>query len=281
MKRLIEAAAVIVLAVSATGPAFPANAANGAGGAIPGRMPGTVDASLLYNSGVEALARGDLGPAVAWLLAAHRVDPRARDIRVSLGVARARTAAMQGDGQERADPPTPPAIALSSTESWWLATLLVVLGALLGTIGALRRSQRGWTIAGIVALSLGGALWGACFLGAREEARHPEAVVAALRAKPDQQHQPRELFCVGGAMLDAGQFARLLGKIHTRARSHQRPAVRDKELEQRGHRDDEDERGNHRFEAATRAGASRASSGIFRNVYAQAMGSHRAISGGT
>ncbi len=200
MKRLIEAVAVIVLAVSAAGPAFPANSTNGAGRSIPGRTPGTGDASLLYNSGVKALARGDLGPAVAWLLAAHRVDPRARDIRVSLGVARARAGAMQGDGQGRADPPTPPAIALSSTESWWLATLLVVLGALLGAIGALR-PQRRWTVAGIVALALGGALWGACFLVAREEARHPEAVVVvpllSVGPAPDERPRPPYLLGVG------------------------------------------------------------------------------------
>ena len=39
------------------------------------------DAAALYNQGTEALRRGDLGPAVALLAAARRIDPRAGDIR--------------------------------------------------------------------------------------------------------------------------------------------------------------------------------------------------------
>src|SRR5207237_9067295 len=58
--------------------------------AAPTPAPTPVDAAALYNSGTEALRRGDLGAAVAFLAAARRIDPRASDLRANLAVARSR-----------------------------------------------------------------------------------------------------------------------------------------------------------------------------------------------
>jgi hypothetical protein len=167
------------------------------------------DAAALYNAGSDALSRGDTGRAVAFLLAAQRIDPRARDIQANLAIAQARAEDVQGAaGRERASPP--PGIALSPEEAWWVAALIALAGALVGGLAALRRAGRGLFVFGTVALALGVLLWGTLLLRAREEQRHPEAVVVVpvLEVGPAPDEQPRSPYLLGG-----GEDVRL-GRTH-------------------------------------------------------------------
>ena len=167
------------------------------------------DAAALYDAGSDALSRGDTGRAVAFLLAAQRIDPRARDIRANLAIAQARAEDVQGAaGRERVSPP--PGIALSPEEAWWVAALIALAGALVGGLAALRRAGRGLFVFGTVALALGVLLWGTLLLRAREEQRHPEAVVVVpvLEVGPAPDEQPRSPYLLGG-----GEDVRL-GRTH-------------------------------------------------------------------
>ncbi|HMI30559.1 MAG TPA: hypothetical protein VK527_02390 [Candidatus Limnocylindrales bacterium] len=164
-----------------------------------------VDAAALYNAGTEALTREDLGPAVAFLLAAHRIDPRARDIRTNLGIARARVEDIQGSEQpERIRPSS--VLALSPFESWLLAAAIAAGGALIGWMAALRQGARRLLLAGSATFAVGALLWCLLLLRAREEARHPEAVVvsAVLDVGPSPDERPRPPFLLG-----AGEEVRL------------------------------------------------------------------------
>ena len=131
-----------------------------------------VDAAALYDAGTEALARGDLGPAVTFLLAAYRIDPRARDIRTNLGIARARVEAAEGSG-DHGMPPAPPPFALSPAESWHLAAALALAGALVAWMAAARPRARRLLLAG-------SALFAACstdrYLGVNAPSRVPVEV---------------------------------------------------------------------------------------------------------
>ena len=162
-------------------------------------------AAALYNAGTAALSRGDLGPAVAFLLAAHRIDPRARDIRTNLGIARARVEDIQGSGEpERIRPSS--AVALSPVESWGLAAAIAAAGALIGWMGVLGSGSRRLLVAGGATFAAGAVLWCLLLLRAREEARHPEAVVvsAVLDVGPSPDERPRPPFLLG-----AGEEVRL------------------------------------------------------------------------
>jgi hypothetical protein len=167
-------------------------------------VSGSVDAAALLNAGTAALHRGDLGAAVTFLLAARRVDPRARDIRTNLAVARARVEERQGSGSRAPAVPSP--LALSAGESWNGAGASALLGALLLLLAALRARRRRVMITGLALLSIGALAGFGLFLRAREEARHPQAVVVApmLDVLPAPDERP-----VSPYLLAAGEEVRL------------------------------------------------------------------------
>jgi hypothetical protein len=164
------------------------------------------DASVLYNAGTEALSRGDLGPAVAFFAAADRLEPRASDIRLNLGLARARVVEQRGEAVAHAGASRLSALALSPAESWWLAALLLTVGAVAGCVRIWRPGRRVWTVAGVTLFASGALFMGACFLRAREEARTPAAVVVVpvLRVGPAPEERPRPPYLLG-----AGEEVRL------------------------------------------------------------------------
>ena len=157
-----------------------------------------VDAAALYDAGTEALARGDLGPAVTFLLAAYRIDPRARDIRTNLGIARARVEAAEGS-VDHGMPPAPPPFALSPAESWHLAAALALAGALVAWMAAARPRARRLLLAGSALFAAGMVFSGALLLRAREEAAHPSAVVVApvLEVGPAPDERPLPPYLLG------------------------------------------------------------------------------------
>lgn len=200
MKR---ARRVLGLAIAAVAASAPLVAAGGAGPTAPvraeARTDSRADAAALYNAGTDALSRGDTGRAVAFLLAAQRIDPRARDIRANLAIARARAEDVQGAGEHgRVSPP--PGIVVSPEEAWWVAASLALAGALIGGLVVLRQGRRGLFVSGTAALALGVLLWGWLLLRAREERRHPEAVVVVpvLEVGPAPDEQPRSPYLLGG-----------------------------------------------------------------------------------
>ncbi len=157
------------------------------------------DASVLYNAGTEALRRGDLGPAVAFLLAARRIDPRAADIRMNLAIARARVDEGQGAG-DRGGPHPASALAISSAESWTLAAVLSLLGVALLWGAALRPRGRRLAFLGAAVFGLGALLGLMLSLRAREESRHPEAVVVSpvLDVAPAPEERPLSPYLLAG-----------------------------------------------------------------------------------
>jgi len=189
-------------AAAATSPAPPPAAAAPA--------PGTsrADAAALYNAGTAALDRGDLGPAVAFLLAAERIDPRAADLRRNLAEARARAAVSRG-----AEEPSGPTawIPVTPAEAWWLAAALLAAGALLAALVHLRpgpatRFPRWLRAAAHLSAVAGLILALALTLRAREESIHPLAVVVvtSLPAGPAPDERPRPPYLLG-----AGETVRL------------------------------------------------------------------------
>jgi hypothetical protein len=169
--------------------------------ATPAAAKTGVDASALYNRGSDALRRGDLGPAVAQLLAARRIDPRAHDIRTNLAIARSRVD--EREGGDQASTRIPSALALSAPEAWNLAGALAAMGALLLLLAA---SRRGLLILGGSVFAAGAFFGLGLLLRAREEARHPTAVVVApmLEVLPAPEERP-----VSPYLLGAGEEVRL------------------------------------------------------------------------
>jgi hypothetical protein len=168
----------------------------------------TADASVLYNAGTAALERGEPGPAVAFLLAAERLDARAADVRRNLAEARARAAAARG-AEEPGESPAP--LPLAPREAWWLSCALLGAGALLASAprvvgGGGRRVVRALSVSGHAALAGGILLAAWLALRAREEAVHPEAVVLAptLPVGPAPDERPRPPYLLG-----AGEVVRL------------------------------------------------------------------------
>jgi len=157
-----------------------------------------VDAAALYNAGTEALGRRDLGPAVTFLLAAYRIDPRARDIRTNLGIARARVEESQGSA-DQAPHPAPPPIALSWTESWYLAIAFAMAGALISWLAAMRPRSTRLLVAGSAFFALGILSFSALLLRAHEEGVHPSAVVVApvLEVGPAPDERPLPPYLLG------------------------------------------------------------------------------------
>lgn len=134
------------------------------------------DASTLYNAGTIALEHGAIGPSVAFLVAAARLDPRASDIRANL--AQAEAASVRARGGDATDPRTfgLPAL-LSAREGWWLAAALLACGALLAVAGTVRATPRRIRILGATLLVLGVLASAYLHIQAWEEKSHPEAVV--------------------------------------------------------------------------------------------------------
>ena len=149
------------------------------------------DASALYNEGTDALARGSLGRAVLFLLAAKRIDPRARDIRTNLAIARARVEEIQG-AQTSGGARVPSPFTISQRDGWALSGALAFVGALLAWTASLRPDRRRLFLAGGAAFATGVLLFGGLALRAVEERRHPEAVVVApvLDVMPAPDERP-------------------------------------------------------------------------------------------
>lgn len=181
LSRVLRACAAILAVVSLGGAA---RAREAAGDSIPRPDSTSIasakadapDASTLYNAGTIALERGAIGPSVAFLAAAARLDPRASDIRANL--AQAEAASVRARGGDVTDQRTfgLPAL-LSAREGWWLAAALLACGALLAVAGAVRPMPRRIRVVGPTLLVLGVLASAYLHIRAWEEKSHPEAVV--------------------------------------------------------------------------------------------------------
>ena len=167
--------------------------------------PSSVDASTLYNAGTTALERGEIGPAVAFLVAARRLEPRASDIRANLESAEA--ASIRARGGDASDPDTfeIPTL-LSAHEAWWLVVALLAAGALLVVLGVAWKLPAPWRRASTVLLVAGVLLSGWRHIQAWEEGTHPEAVVVvpALSVERGPNEPSR-----AAVLLGAGERVRL------------------------------------------------------------------------
>ncbi|HEU4941149.1 MAG TPA: hypothetical protein VFT97_05980 [Candidatus Eisenbacteria bacterium] len=135
-------------------------------------------ADVLYNAGTEALDRGDVGPAVAFLAAAARLEPRARDIQVNLTQATAAAARARGvESQDEIDIPRD--IPLATDEMAWIGAILLALGAAGGIAVRVARVPRPVAYAAIATVIAGVAIHAWLLARAHAEAVHPEAVVVA------------------------------------------------------------------------------------------------------
>lgn len=154
----------------------------------------TGDASILYDAGTLALERGQIGEAVALLAASRRIDPRAGDARRNLAIAENQVIAARGESPTAL--PSGPSLALSTAEGWWLAALLLAIGAAAGILTLWeRRSERVriLRVAAIVAVVAGVAISAWLGAAADRERRHPEAVVvaASVEARRGVDEAPR------------------------------------------------------------------------------------------
>lgn len=158
------------------------------------------DASTLYNAGTAALTQEAFGPAVTFLLAAARLEPRATDIRANLD--RAVVDAARAAGEDVPDSRSSDWLfALSTEESWWLASAILALGALivvLSSFGAPPRLAR-WGGSALVIAGVALSAW--LHLQAWEEADHPEAVVVvpalSVERGPEEPSRPAVLLAAG------------------------------------------------------------------------------------
>jgi hypothetical protein len=142
---------------------------------------------------------------VAFLAAAYRIDPRARDIRTNLAIARGRVREAQGSAPGEGAR-IPSALRLSPAESWNVSAALVALGALLLWLFAYRPQARPILVAGVASFSVGALLWILLMVRAGEEHRHPQAVVVApvLSVLPAPEERPLSPYLLG-----AGEEVRL------------------------------------------------------------------------
>lgn len=101
------------------------------------------------------------------------------------------------------------------------------------------------------------------------------AVVATVGAKTRELDQTIEIARRDVFGCQSRNFADVPGKFNPPAVRQDRTAMQYEELQQCRHRDDENQCCNHRALARRLPAASRASSGIFVNVYAQAAGNHK------
>jgi hypothetical protein len=164
-----------------------------------------VDATTLYNAGTIALERGEIGPAVAFLTASKRLEPRAADIRANLEQAEtASLLARGGDASDTSSFDLP--VLLSAAESWWLAAILLALAAIFALTGIARRVPARLRIAFPTLLGLGLLISAWLHIQAWEEAAHPEAVV--VRQALSIERGPGEP-SRAAALLGAGERVRL------------------------------------------------------------------------
>lgn len=157
-------------------------------------------ADILYNAGTTALDRGDVGPAVAFLTAAARLEPRARDIQINLKQATAAAARARGvESQE--DIEIPREVPLSTTEIAWIGAILLLVGAGLGIAARVTRLPRRVAIAAVAVVVVGVALHAWLLARAHAEALHPEAVVIvpqlAVERGPDEPSRAPVLLGAG------------------------------------------------------------------------------------
>lgn len=199
MTRRVPCCALIALcgAVAWIG-AFRPGTSDAAAAARPGQEP--ADATSLYNAGTVALTRGEVGPAVTFLLAAARLEPRAPDVRANL--ARAVSAAALAAGEEeRGDQPASSPFPLATEEAWWIAAALLAAGAGVGIARAMSRLSEAarWAGAALVVTGVLVAAW--LHREAWEEAAHPEAVVIAtilsVERGPEEPSRPAVLLSSG------------------------------------------------------------------------------------
>jgi|GEM_PF-1667005 len=134
-----------------------------------------MDASSLYNAGTLALERGEIGPSVAFLTAAKRLEPRASDIRANL--AQAEVASLRARGGDMGANTFDLPAFVSAREAWWLGAVLLGCGALLSVAGAFRPLPRRLRATAPACLALGVLISGYLHIQAWEEKTHPEAVV--------------------------------------------------------------------------------------------------------
>ena len=167
---------------------------------------GLADPGSLFNEGTLALERNDLGAAVLFLSAALRLEPRAGDIRANL--AAALTASARARGEE--DNAERPGFAIASPEeSWWIASILLSAGAVLGIASVVRsratapggRPARVLSISAIALLAVGLGVSMLLQIRAWEERAHPEAVVIApslsVERGADEPSRPAVLLAAG------------------------------------------------------------------------------------
>lgn len=146
-------------------------------------------ADVLYNAGTAALDKGDVGPAVAFLTAAARLEPRARDIQINLK--QATTAAARARGVESQDEiDVPREVPLSTAEIAWVGAILLLVGAALGIASRVTRLPRTLAIVAVTIVVVGVAIHVWLIARAHAEAVHPEAVVVvpqlAVERGPDE-----------------------------------------------------------------------------------------------
>jgi hypothetical protein len=162
-------------------------------------------ADVLYNAGTTALDRGDVGPAVAFLTAAERLEPRAGDIQVNLK--QATLAAARARGVESQDEiEIAREIPLSTAEIAWAGAILLLVGAVLGIASRLTRLPRTLSIAAVAVVIVGTGIHVWLLARAHAEAVHPEAVVVvpqlAVERGPDEASR-------APVVLGAGERVRL------------------------------------------------------------------------
>ena len=167
---------IMILAMLLT--IVPAHAATSSDGSLPAPLPKAPRADVLYNAGTEALDRGDVGPAVAFLAAAARLEPRSRDIQVNLTQATAAAARARGV-ESQDDIEVPRGLPLTTDEMAWIGAILLALGAAGGIAARVARVPRPVAYAAIAAVIVGVAIHAWLLARAHAEAVHPEAVVVA------------------------------------------------------------------------------------------------------
>jgi hypothetical protein len=197
----VLASALLALLPACAAWADTASASGRAQGAI--SSPGgdrAADAATLYNAGTVALTHQAYGPAVAFLLAASRLEPRASDIRANLERAMADAARAAGEDQGSAQG-VAPGYPLAADESWWLAAALLAAGAAITVAGVTRRMPRPARWTGSALLLVGIALSAWLHREAWEEAAHPEAVVIvpslSVERGPEEPSRPAVLLAAG------------------------------------------------------------------------------------
>ena len=200
MLGVLLAAAVAPLGAAEDAAAAPLGAAEDRADSSAAKATLAVDATALYNAGTIALERGALGPSITFLLGAARLEPRAPDVRANLTNAFAAAARAAGDEEHPDDPGTAP-FPIAPDEAWWIASVLLAVGAAFAIARAVRGLSRAARWVGNGFLIVGIALSTCLQYAAWEEATHPEAVVIAptlsVERGPEEPSRPAVLLSAG------------------------------------------------------------------------------------